>query len=53
MGAFEIAERRLHEVLVPAARWSQLGFSFRSDPGVDSEEAFAELSPERNGVFLP
>jgi hypothetical protein len=32
---------------------SQLGFSFRSNLGVSSDEAFAELGPERNGVFLP
>ena len=31
---------------------SQLGFSFRSNPGVSSDDAFAELGPERNGVFL-
>jgi hypothetical protein len=32
---------------------AQLGFGFRSNPGVSSDEAFAELGPERNGVFLP
>jgi hypothetical protein len=32
---------------------SQLGFGFRSNPGVSSDDAYAELGPERNGVFLP
>jgi hypothetical protein len=30
----------------------QLGFSFRSDPGVSSDDGYAELGTERNGVFL-
>jgi hypothetical protein len=30
----------------------QLGFSFRSDPGVSSDLGYAEIGRERNGVFL-
>ena len=30
----------------------QLGFSFRSDPGVSSDGGYAEIGAERNGVFL-
>jgi hypothetical protein len=30
----------------------QLGFSFRSDPGVSSDEGYAQIGTERNGVFL-
>jgi hypothetical protein len=30
----------------------QLGFSFVSDPGVSSDEGYAEVGVERNGVFL-
>jgi hypothetical protein len=30
----------------------QLGFSFKSDPGVSSDAGYAELGTERNGVFL-
>jgi hypothetical protein len=30
----------------------QLGFSFRSDPGVSSDDGYAEIGTERNGVFL-
>jgi hypothetical protein len=30
----------------------EIGFSFRSNPGVSSDRGFAELGPERNGVFL-
>jgi hypothetical protein len=30
----------------------QLGFSFRSDPGVSSDAGYAEIGTERNGVFL-
>jgi hypothetical protein len=30
----------------------QLGFSFRSDPGVSSDRGYAEIGTERNGVFL-
>jgi hypothetical protein len=30
----------------------QLGFSFRADPGVSSDDGYAELGTERNGVFL-
>jgi hypothetical protein len=32
---------------------SEVGFSFRSNPGADTDDTFAELGPERNGVFLP
>jgi hypothetical protein len=31
---------------------SEVGFSFRSNPGPDTDDTFAELGPERNGVFL-
>ena len=31
---------------------AELGFRFRSDPGVSSDRGFAELGHERNGVFL-
>jgi hypothetical protein len=31
---------------------SEVGFSFRSNPGADTDDTFAELGPERNGVFL-
>lgn len=31
---------------------SEVGFSFRSNPGADTDGTFAELGPERNGVFL-
>jgi hypothetical protein len=32
---------------------SEFGFGFRSDPGVSSDpRGFAEMGPERNGVFL-
>jgi hypothetical protein len=30
----------------------QLGFSFKSDPGVSTDEGYAEIGSERNGVFL-
>ncbi|MGH2352282.1 MAG: hypothetical protein ACRDJN_11800 [Chloroflexota bacterium] len=30
----------------------ELGFSFRSDPGVSSDRGYAELGEERNGTFL-
>ena len=30
----------------------QLGFSFRSDPGVSTDGTYAEIGTERNGVFL-
>jgi hypothetical protein len=30
----------------------QLGFSFRSDPGVSSDLGYAEIGRESNGVFL-
>jgi hypothetical protein len=30
----------------------ELGFSFRSDPGVSSDLGYAEIGTERNGVFL-
>jgi hypothetical protein len=30
----------------------QLGFSFRSDPGASSDDGYAEIGIERNGVFL-
>jgi hypothetical protein len=32
---------------------SEVGFGFRSNPGADTDDTFAELGPERNGVFLP
>jgi hypothetical protein len=31
---------------------SELGFSFRSNPGVNTDRTFAELGPEQNGIFL-
>jgi hypothetical protein len=31
---------------------SEFGFSFRSDPGVSTDQGFAEMGRERNGVFL-
>jgi hypothetical protein len=31
---------------------SELGFSFRSDPGASTDRTFAEMGAERNGVFL-
>jgi hypothetical protein len=31
---------------------SELGFSFRSDPGVSSDLGYAQMGRERNGVFL-
>jgi hypothetical protein len=31
---------------------SEFGFSFRSDPGVSTDQGFAEMGLERNGVFL-
>jgi hypothetical protein len=30
----------------------QLGFSFTSDPGVSTQEGYAQIGTERNGVFL-
>jgi hypothetical protein len=30
----------------------QLGFSFESDPGVSTDEGYAEIGRERNGIFL-
>jgi hypothetical protein len=30
----------------------QLGFSFRTDPGANSNRGYAEIGTERNGVFL-
>jgi hypothetical protein len=30
----------------------QLGFSFRSDPGVSTDEGYAEIGTEQNGIFL-
>jgi hypothetical protein len=32
---------------------SEVGFGFRSNPGADTDGTFAELGPERKGVFLP
>jgi hypothetical protein len=32
---------------------SELGFSFRSDPGVSTDRGYAEMGTERNGSFLP
>lgn len=32
---------------------SQVGLGFRSNPGGSTDGTFAELGPERNGVFLP
>jgi hypothetical protein len=31
---------------------AEFGFSFRSDPGVSTDQGFAEMGRERNGVFL-
>jgi hypothetical protein len=31
---------------------SELGFSFRSDPGASTDRGFAEMGTERNGIFL-
>jgi hypothetical protein len=31
---------------------SEFGFEFRSNPGVSSDEGFAEMGRERNGAFL-
>jgi hypothetical protein len=31
---------------------SEIGFSFRSDPGVSTDRGFAEMGTERNGIFL-
>jgi hypothetical protein len=31
---------------------SELGFSFRSDPGVSTDRGYAQMGRERNGVFL-
>jgi hypothetical protein len=31
---------------------SEFGFSFRSNPGVNADQGFAEMGRERNGVFL-
>jgi hypothetical protein len=31
---------------------SELGFSFRSNPGVSTDRGYAELGTERNGSFL-
>ena len=31
---------------------SEFGFSFRSDPGVSTDQGFAEVGRERNGAFL-
>jgi hypothetical protein len=31
---------------------SEFGFSFRSDPGVSTDQGFAEMGRERNGFFL-
>ena len=31
---------------------SEFGFSFKSNPGVSTDQGFAELGRERNGVFL-
>lgn len=30
----------------------ELGFSFKSNPGVSSDLGYAEIGTERNGVFL-
>jgi hypothetical protein len=30
----------------------QLGFSFKSDPGVSTDGGYAEIGTERNGVFI-
>jgi hypothetical protein len=32
---------------------SEFGFSFRSNRGVSTDQGFAEMGRERNGVFLP
>jgi hypothetical protein len=31
---------------------SELGFSFKSNPGASSDEGYAQLGEERNGAFL-
>jgi hypothetical protein len=31
---------------------SEFGFSFRSDPGVSTDQGWAEIGRERNGTFL-
>jgi hypothetical protein len=31
---------------------SELGFRFRSNPGVSTDRGYAEIGPERNGTFL-
>ena len=31
---------------------SELGFSFRSNPGVSTDRGYAEMGTERNGTFL-
>jgi hypothetical protein len=31
---------------------SELGFSFRSNPGVSTDRGYAEMGTERNGSFL-
>jgi hypothetical protein len=31
---------------------TELGFSFKSDPGANSDRGYAELGRERNGAFL-
>jgi hypothetical protein len=31
---------------------SEFGFSFKSDPGVSTDQGFAEMGRERNGAFL-
>jgi hypothetical protein len=46
LGSFSVAES--------AAEFtgSEFGFSFTSDPGVNTARTFAELGRERNGAFL-
>jgi hypothetical protein len=46
LGSFAPAKAR--------ARFSgrELGFRFTSDPGADSDGAYAQIGSERNGVFL-
>jgi hypothetical protein len=37
--------------LLQVVSGAELGFSFRSDPGVSSDRGFADVGRERNGVF--
>jgi hypothetical protein len=46
LGSFARARSRAH------FSGRQLGFSFRPDPGASSDDGYAEIGTERNGVFL-